>query len=264
MEMHPWPPCSVIYIFSSGGTPARLSVRFPYGGHLRHAFTLAIAAILIPAAARAQLDTSLDADSIDPVFRAVIDSVSAVAGYGSLRDGKLPPGTLREVRTYIGFGLGFPQQATRLWEDSNGARGWLGLWWPGTRLDYTIPGGTEADYADARQEQADWTALVRDGATKRGCVQFHTRPDYETCTLPSHGVDWAATLGRLDSLGIATLPQQRSDLLGLDGVTLLVEYRDRHGYRAYYYWTPRAEARDPNERAAAKIMETILALYRGG
>jgi hypothetical protein len=113
---------------------------------LRHAFTLAITALLISTAARAQLDASLDADSIDPVFRAVIDSLSAVAGYGSLRD--------------------------------------------------------------------------------------------------------------------ATLPQQRSDLLGLDGVTLLVEYRDGRGYRAYYYWTPRAEAQDANERAAAKIMETILALYR--
>jgi hypothetical protein len=230
---------------------------------LRHAFALAITALLIPVAARAQLDTSLDADSIDPVFRAVIDSVSAVAGYGSLRDGKLPPGVRREVRTYIGFGLGFPQQATRLWEDSNRAHGWLGLWWPGTRLDFTIPGGTEADYADARQEQANWTALVRDGATKRGCVELHARPDYETCTLPSRAVDWTTTLGRLDSLGIATLPQQqRGDLLGLDGVTLLVEYRDGHGYRAYYYWTPRAEAQDPNERAAARIMETILALYR--
>jgi hypothetical protein len=230
---------------------------------LRHAFTLAITALLIPAAARAQVDTSSDADSIGSVFRAVVDSVAAVAGFGSLRDGELPPGASREVRTYVGFGLGFPQQATRLWEDSNGAHGWLGLWWPGTRLDYEIPGGTEKDYAEARQKQAEWTALVRDGATKRGCVELHARPDYETCALPSHGVDWTATLGRLDSLGIATLPQQRSDLLGLDGVTLLVEYRDRHGYRAYYYWTPRDEAQDSNERAAAKIMETILALYRG-
>ena len=230
---------------------------------MRHAFTLAITALLIPAAARAQVGTSSDADSIGSVFRAVVDSVASVAGFASLRDGKLPPGVRREVRTYVGFGLGYPQQTTRLSEDSNGAHGWLGLWWPGTRLDYEIPGGTERDYAEARQEQAGWVAQVRDGATRRGCTGFRARPDYETCTLPDQRVDWTATLGRLDSLGIARLPQQRSDLLGFDGVTLLVEYRDAHGYRAYFYWMPRAEAQDSNERAAAKIMETILALYGG-
>lgn len=233
------------------------------GGNLRHASVLAIAALLIPAPGRAQAATSSDADPIDSVFRAVIDSVADVAGLGSLRAGQLPPGILREVRTYIGFGLGFPQEVARFWEDSSGAHGRLGLWWPGERLDYTIPDGTEADYAHARQEKAEWVALVREGAKKSGCVELRARPDYETCTLPAHGVDWTAALGRLDSLGIARLPQQRSDLVGFDGVTLLVEYRDAGGYRAYDYWTPGSRAEDPNERAAAKIMESIKALYRG-
>ncbi len=228
---------------------------------MRRAFVLAIAALLISVGARAQSDTSSDADSIGPVFRGVIDSVAAVAGYGSLRDGGLSSGTRREVRVYIGFGLGYPQEAARLWEDSRSAHGWLGLWWPGTRLDYTVPDGTAEDYAEARKERSEWVALVRESAKKSGCREFHRQPGYEMCTFPAERVDWAAVLRNLDSLGITRLPQQRADLLGLDGVTLVVEYRDAAGYRAYYYWTPRVDAEDANERAAARIMESIKALF---
>jgi hypothetical protein len=196
------------------------------------------------------------------VFRGTIDSIAVVAGYGSLRDRPLPRGTLREVRAYIGFGLGYPQEAARIWEDSKGAHGWLGLWWPGERLDYEIPNGTDKDYAQARKEQAGWVALVREDARKSGCKAFHEGPGFETCTLPGKKVDWLATLHHLDSLGIARLPQQSVDGFGFDGITIVVEYRDAGGYRAYSYWNPRAEAEAPNDRAAARIMKSIEALYR--
>ena len=218
-------------------------------------------ALLIPSVGRAQTAGSPSSDSIGSVFRAVIDSVGTAAGLASLRDRALPPGLQREVRAYIGFGLGYPQTAARLWEASGEAHGWFGLWWPGTQLTYEIANGTEADYAEARREQATWVTRVRELAARLGCTEFRARPDYETCTLPTEHVDWADALARLDSLGIARLPQEQ-DRLGFDGVTLVVEYRDAAGYRAYSYWTPRVEADDPNERAAAAIMQAIAGLAR--
>lgn len=65
-------------------------------------------------------------------------------------------------------------------------------------------------------------------------------------------------VGSDSSLGVARLPHPR-DRLGLDGVTLVVEHRDTAGYRSYSYWSPRADARDAHERAAA-IMESIMRL----
>lgn len=64
---------------------------------------------------------------------------AAVAGHGSLRDRQLPRGTLREVRVYIGFGIGYPQKAVMIREDSIGVHGWLGLWWPGAIAEAPMP-----------------------------------------------------------------------------------------------------------------------------
>lgn len=218
-----------------------------------------VATILIPGAACAQTAGPPMADSVGAVFRSVIDSVAATAGLASLRDQELPRGVRREVRLYVGFGLAHPQQAVRVWEDAGGVHGWLGLWWPGTRLTYRISGGTEADYVQARQEHATWVAEVRDLAAESGCTEFRARPDYETCTLPGRGIQWADVLAHLDGLGVARLPHPR-DRLGLDGVTLVVEHRDTAGYRSYSYWSPRTDARDAHERAAAAIMESIMRL----
>jgi hypothetical protein len=220
---------------------------------------LAIGAVLIPGAARAQGATPPMTDAIGWPFRETIDSVAATAGIASLRDRPLPPSVRREIRAYVGFGLVWPQHAVRLWEDADGAHGWFGLWWEGPRLDYEIAGGTEADYVEARQEQLAWVRQMRDFAAKHGCRKLRTRPDYETCTLPPRGVRWAEVLARLDSLGVARLPQQR-DRLGIDGVTLVVEYRDAAGFRAYSYSCPRADAEDTHERMAAAIMDAITDL----
>lgn len=264
----------VMSVVTGGGMPKSIlwpmrrtlssshSANRPRGGNLHRTSVLAIATLLIPAVVGAQADTSSDVDSIGPVFRGTIDSVAAVAGHGSLRDRQLTRGTLRELRVNVGFGLGFPQEAARIWEDSKGAHGWLGLWWPGTQLHYSIPDGSKEDYSKARKDFAEWVALVREDARKSGCKAFHKRPAFETCTLPSKRVDWAAVLQHLDSLGIARLSQQRADRLGFDGVTTIVEYRDAGGYHAYSYHNPRVEAEDPNERAAARIMESIEAIYR--
>ena len=42
----------------------------------------------------------------------------------------------------------------------------------------------------------------------------------------------------------------------------VVEVRDASGYRSYSYWTPREDAADPDERAAAAIMGELGRLYR--
>jgi hypothetical protein len=224
---------------------------------------LAIAAFLISAAARAQAGSSSDVDSIASGFRAWVDPVAAAAGFGSLHDGGLPPGVRREVRAYVGFGLGFPQDAARIWEDSSGAHGWLGVWWPGTRLEHEVIQGAGADSTELMQENAAWVAQVRKDAKRLGCIEFRARADRQICTLPAKGADWAVALASLDSLGVARIPQQPAGRFGGDGFVLLVEYRDTTGYRAYCYWMPSAESSDPDERAAAKILDVLAVLYRG-
>lgn len=133
---------------------------------------------------------------------------------------------------YVGFGLLFPQDAARLWEDSSGAHGWLGIWWPGTMLGHQALEGGGVDSAEVMQKHAALMAQIREDAKRLGCIGFRPRPDYQICTLPARGADWAAARARLDSLGVARLPQQPASRIGGDGFALLVEYRDTTGYRA--------------------------------
>jgi hypothetical protein len=218
---------------------------------------LAIGGVLIPGAACAQGSTPPMMDAIEPDFREAIDSIAATNGIASLRDRPLPPGFRREIRAYFGWGLIHPQPAVRLWEDADGAHGWFGFWWQGS--DYEIPGVIEADYVKARQKKLASVRQLRDFYAKLGCRAFRARPDYETCTLPLRGVRWAEVLARLDSLGVARLPQQR-ERFGLDGFFMVVEYRDTAGHRSYSYWSPRDDAEDNHERMAAAIMDVITGL----
>jgi hypothetical protein len=222
---------------------------------------ISITALLLPLTVRAQ-GGSPPTDPIGPVFRSVIDSIASTAGLASLRDTPLPANASREIRAYVGFGLGAIEQVVRLWEDGEGVHGWHGLSWPGVRLPYHIANGSEADHEAARRDFAGWVEQIRQIADSLGCEHLRQRPHHEVCTMsPLPATQWAAALGRLDSLGIGRLPHP-ADRLGLDGVTLVVEVRDRSGYRSYSYWTPRDDAADPDERAAAAIMGELIRLYQ--
>jgi hypothetical protein len=220
-----------------------------------------ITTLLLPPTVRAQ-ESPAPIDPIGSVFRSVIDSIASTAGLASLRDSPLPPGVSREIRAYIGFGLGAIDQAVRLWEDGEAVHGWLGLSWPGVRLPYRIANGSAADHEVAEREFASWVAQIRQIADSVGCEDLRQRPHHEVCTMPPlQTTRWVAGLGRLDSLGIGRLPHPVGRL-GLDGVTLVVEVRDPSGFRSYSYWTPRDDAPDPNERAAAAIMGELVRLYQ--
>ena len=222
---------------------------------------LLTAMLMLPPSVQAQA-TSGSSDRIGSVFRSVIDSIASTAGVVSLRDTPLAPGTVREIRAYIGFGLGAIDQAVRLWEDQEGVHGWLGLAWPGTRLPYRIANGTAADHEAAEREFAGWVEQIRQIADSLGCRHLRQRPHHEVCTMPAPpATRWVTALGRLDSLGIGLLPHPVGRL-GFDGITIVVEVRDASGYRSYSYWTPREDAADPDERAAAAIMGELGRLYR--
>ena len=198
-------------------------------------------------------------DSAETPFHEVVDAVAATAGLPRLRDTPLPPGVRREVRAYIGFGPVYPQDVVRLWEDRAGTHGWRGRWWPGVQVPYPMAERTASDSAAAQRRQAAWVDGIRKFASGRGCTDLRSRDDYEVCTLPTARVDWGATLARLDSLGVGRLarPGNRG---GEDGVSLVVEYRDAGGYRAYSYWSPSAAAVNADERAASEIMELLSGL----
>ncbi len=106
--------------WTEAAIPCRVTIR-PWGGGdtVCHSAALAVAAFPISAAARAQVDMSSDADSIASGFRVWVDSVAVAAGFGSLHDGRLPPGVRREVRLYVGCCDTRRLVNHRLWGDSH-------------------------------------------------------------------------------------------------------------------------------------------------
>ena len=186
------------------------------------AFTL-----LIPACGPAE-------DGGGRVYSDVTDSVAVAAGLRPLHKGRLPAGVRREVRAYIGFGIAFPQQAIRIWQDTSGVHGWVGLWWP-----------------------SDFGGL---DTFRPGCTDVRAGAGYATCTVATPNIDWRAVLARLDRYRVARLPQQQQRSMVLDGVSLVIEHRDGARYNTYTYSNPGGDGDDPNETDARRIMDMLQRL----
>ena len=95
-----------------------------------------------------------------------------------------------------------------------------------------------------------------------GCATFLNDDGYEFCkaTLTRSQL-WSSVLASLDSLHITTLPDESEVLppgrIGLDGVTIVVEVLAGSEYRTYSYWSPRANAPQPEVRQAAALLDAI-------
>ena len=193
-------------------------------------------------------------DPAQPEFAYHIDLVARAAGLEPLRD-QTRLKARREIRLWEGFGIFAPEELLRIVQDSGGVRGSHLFWWP--------PNDPESEAAADRDTNLMSNAELFAGLRKSyGCRRLRRTPNYEMCeaTLP-RGQTWARILKQLDSLGVATLPDE-SQLtpragIGLDGFTLVVEIRDRERYRAYSYWSPAPDATQHEVRIAAAIVEVM-------
>ena len=226
--------------------------------HMRKHIAPTLAACLWPCALASQAPDPRGFDSTE-FFLPIADSVAATQGFPSLRSTSLPQGVEREIRAWVGFGLMYPQQGLRIRVGGTGVDGWLGLWWRGTRLPYRIASSSEVHAAEAERRHLESVEIIRNLAADRGCRDRRESPSYETCTMVVRAAAWSALIARLDELGISQLPREK-DGFGNDGFTLLVEYRDKDGYRAYTYWSPTKNTADDNRRAAAAIVDAISEL----
>jgi len=193
-------------------------------------------------------------DPAEPKFAYHIDEVARAAGLEPLRS-QSNAKMWREIRLWGGFGIFAPEELLRIVESSDGVRGSHLFWWS--------PNDPESEAAADRDtnliSNAELFATLRRGY---GCQLLRRTAEFEMCeaTLP-RGQTWKRILEQLDSLGVATLPDE-SQLtprggIGLDGFTLVVEIRDRQRYRAYSYWSPVPDASQQEVRTAAAILQVM-------
>jgi hypothetical protein len=209
-----------------------------------------LAAILLGATTSGQ-GQAKPYDPGEPKFAYHVDRVTRAAGLELLRNQTSGEGR-REIRLWEGFGLFAPEQLLRIVVDSRGVRGMHLFWWS--------PNDPESEAAAERDtnliSNGELFASLRKGY---GCRRSRRRADFEMCeAMLPQGQSWSRILEQLDSLGVATLPDQ-SELnpaggIGLDGFTLIVEIREGRRYRSYSYWCPVQDAPQQEVRTAAAIL----------
>jgi len=183
-----------------------------------------------------------------PKFAEDIDAAAAAAGLRPLRAERVPRGR-RELRVWVGFGLGIPMSLYRIRADGQTVAGELVLWW-----DHSGEWPPE----DNPEGMHAWVARAF------ACGAIGRRGDAEACRprtlLPAP--DWRALLAELDSLGIATLrtrPTRGTPLLvPNDGFGVVIEVRDGARYRTAYFHNPHSSVGGDAGRAAV-----VLASLRG-
>lgn len=193
-------------------------------------------------------------DPAEPRFAYFIDEVARAAGLEPLRS--RPAGKVRrEIRLWEGFGIVAPEELLRVVETSSGVGGTHLFWW--TPNDPASEAAADRD--TALISNAELFASLRKWY---GCRRLRRTTDFEMCEATlRRGQTWAGILAQLDSLGVATLPDE-SELsppggIGLDGFTLVVEVRDGDRYRSYSYWSPVPDASQMEIRTAAAISHVM-------
>jgi hypothetical protein len=225
-----------------------------------------------PAAPREEISIGWrpSADETRPRYATSVDPVAGLMGWPLLRDPGALGGARREVRLWMGFGIGSPDLAMRVVDGPGGASGEVVLWWPGE-----APAGET--FLGSDSERNEWAALRRGFAQRMradlasaGCTESRRTVALETCrfTVPE-SPDWGAILARIDQLDAWTLanpatlqPPMRG---GGHGSTLVVEVRDGERYRSYAYWSPSRFPHVPEARRAdalAHLFHPFLAKWQ--
>lgn len=195
------------------------------------------------------------------------DPFAEAAGLRPLRLQPLPPGT-REIRVWIGGGLGWPQELFRLVERRARQSGEYIRYWS---LDNLDPVGADGVAADSET----FAALMRYHERGR-CEPIRRARSAEACrALFQKEPDWKAVWRAVDSLGVWTLPDESTlpEVVGphgerivtVDGWGITAELRDARTYRVWTYGNPDTkpwpEAARANAFAAAlRRVSTLVRL----
>lgn len=181
-----------------------------------------------------------------PSLLGFTDDASTTAGIGVLRDAPIPAGST-ELRVWIGFGATAPDRMLRLRTDSAGTVNGQVL----TYFPDGFPHGTPQDNSRFLKDVLRHCTDLKKGKSTDVCA-----PTFE------HRPDWQKLRDQLVALGIETLPDERSLpepkelIMSLDGVGMVVEFRDGATYRAYgYSWPNFRDA--PEVATASKIMQLV-------
>jgi hypothetical protein len=191
----------------------------------------------------------------------------ALAGIPPLADTALPAGE-REVRLWIGGGLGWPQDLYRIRDGAGGVTGEIVRYWPATVVGPDGRSSHEVMVADLRDRCEDFVVAGETGL----CRATFTRSP-----------DWADLLGRAEERGLWTLPdtatppppaepepgrvRRMGDTLPplrvqLDGWGVRGELRDGSTYRSFRYRFPLDTDTPEGRRAGDIAMEFRRLLWR--
>ena len=193
---------------------------------------------------------------LSDIYFSTFDRVAAAAGLKPLKSlSGLPK--RREVRLWIGGGLGYPQDLYRFVDDGGKVHGELIRYWHDSSLgDDSIPGTSFHDLMLYSQNGA--------------CVDFRRRSGVGVCRGNFvSSPDWRSALRRAEAADLWTLPDETalpSDGISvMDGWGIVVELRDGPSYRWYAYGNPDAHKRRPEAAKAVAIVratESIDSLLR--
>lgn len=179
------------------------------------------------------------------------DRVTAAAKLPPLRMTMLPAG-VREVRIWIGGGIGYPQDFYRFSIDrKGGVTGALVFYWPAPAPD--TAGGE-------RPGETSHELMIHDRAGS--CGTFQRLADMGVCTaLFTAPPRWSDVLRRAEAAGLWTLPDESTlpsdGSITDDGWGMTVELRDGSHYRAYRYSNPDMHARWPEAARAMRIAKSL-------
>lgn len=183
------------------------------------------------------------------IYFDTFDRVAASANLEPLRFERLPVGH-REIRAWIGGGIGYPQSLYRVIDDGGDVSGELVWHWPARDRPLTETGKTFHD-------------LMRYGLAGR-CSEFTLRDSTGTCrVIFDEASDWDGVLRRAEQSGLVTLPDSSelppSQSMSLDGWTLTIELLDGSNYRTYHYNNPQHREWPEAEQAVqiARIFESV-------
>lgn len=187
------------------------------------------------------LRDSASTNEFDPIVRA--------ARLTPLRSTPLPAGQ-REIRVWIGGGIGYPQDLYRIVDKGKGKiSGWLIFYWP-------TDDGTDR----AAKKGQTFNDLIRYHQSGR-CGSFRRNAEIGVCNANFDArPDWGSVLLEAEAAGLWTLPDEsllpQSNIMTLDGWGITVELRDGPRYRAYSYGNPDNKTW-PEARLAVKIAEAF-------
>jgi hypothetical protein len=163
-------------------------------------------------------------------------SVPIGAGWPDLGQTDLPPGIRREVRLLHGGGIAANHYALRLIESDSGVTGGFLAFWPTAGIHVVVGGRAECQ-AEIDADDRELAAIVAAEEQSRwGCQELVRLVAFEVCRARFvRPPPWRQILGRLDSVGIWTLPDVSAlpepTHMWVDGVGFEVELRDRTTFR---------------------------------